>query len=121
MDRKKPHQRLGSDGEGKTKGRSQGQTRYVSVWKRKGKGSKRDGHSCMMKYKATDSNLGSQCAAHHESGRTAYIEKRKKEWITRHGPERSDWQTDWTTGVAEKMRVCAVRSAMLAAIRKGVL
>lgn len=79
----------------KAKGTIPGQTRHVSVWKRKGKGSKRDGHSCMMKYKTSDANLGSQCAAHHESGRTAYIEKGKKEWITRHGPERSDWQTDW--------------------------
>ena len=74
----------------------------------------------MMKYKTTNSNLGSQCAAHHESGRTAYIEKKKgkkKEWITRHGPEEADWKT----GAAEEMSVCAVRSAMLAAIRKGCL
>lgn len=63
----------------KEKGKIQGRTRYVSVWKRDGKGSKRDGHSCMMKYETTDSNLGSQCAAHHESGRTAYIEKKREE------------------------------------------
>ena len=62
----------------KEKRKIQGQTRHVSVWKRKGKGSKGDGHTCMMKYKTTDSNLGSQCAAHHEIGATGReIEQRK--------------------------------------------
>lgn len=80
----------------KEKGKIQGQTRHVSVWKRKGKGSKGDGHTCMMKYKTTDSNLGSQCAAHHEIGATGErLNRENKEQITRHGPERSDWQTDW--------------------------
>lgn len=75
----------------------------------------------MMKYKTSDSNLGSQCAAHHESGRTAYIEKGKKrmDHKARAGAQRLANRLE--TGAAEEMSMCAVRSAMLAAIRKGVL